>query len=180
MKINVFELDENEEQLVLIYESIDKNENLVNLLSYKNHYVLIKDINHFEFSNCNKHRLFRCLQCNDKRYDSLEKLEKHCKRCILGLDDIEEILPTEGKDDILKFKNINCTFKHPFFVTADFESTFEKVDDNNEDKRSQIYQHHIANSYGLKYICDVSKHSEPIKIFNSSDPEKSDSRLKHM
>ena len=150
------------------------------MLSYKNHYVLIKDINHFEFSNCNKHRLFRCLQCNDKRYDSLEKLEKHCKRCILGLDDIEEILPTEGKDDILKFKNINCTFKHPFFVTADFESTFEKVDDNNEDKRSQIYQHHIANSYGLKYICDVSKHSEPIKIFNSSDPEKSDSRLKHM
>ena len=47
----------------------------------------------------------------------------------------------------------------------------KKVDDNNEDKRSQIYQHHIANSYGLKYVCDVSKHSEPTKIFNSSDPE---------
>ena len=55
IKINVFELDENEEQLILIYESIDKNINLVNLLLYKNHYVLIKDINRFEFSNNNKH-----------------------------------------------------------------------------------------------------------------------------
>ena len=41
MKINIFELDENEEQLILIYESVDRNENLVNLLLYKNHYVLI-------------------------------------------------------------------------------------------------------------------------------------------
>ena len=29
----------------------------------------------------------------DKRYDSLENLDKHCKRCILGLRDIEENLP---------------------------------------------------------------------------------------
>ena len=82
-----------------------------------------------------------------------------------------DILPIKEKDDILKFKNINCTFKHPFYVTADFESTLEKVDDNDKDNKSQIYQHHIANSYGSKYNCDVSEHSEPIKIFNSSDPE---------
>ena len=111
------------------------------------------------------------MQCNDKRYDSLEKLEKHCKRCVLGLEDIEEILPTKNRDDILKFKNVNCTFKHPFYITADFESTLEKVDDNNKDNKSQIYQHHIANSYGLKYNCDVSEHSENVKIFNCSDKE---------
>ena len=110
----------------------------------------------------NEHMLFRCLQCNDKRCDSLEKLEKHCKRCVLGLDDIEEMLPTKNKDDILKFKNVNCTFKHPFYITADFESTLGKVNETCEDKRSQIYQHHIANSYGLKYNCDCSKHSEPM------------------
>ena len=67
IKIKVFELDENEEQLILMYEYLDKNVNLINF--YKNYYVLIKDLNRFEFSNNNKHRLYRCLQCNDKRYD---------------------------------------------------------------------------------------------------------------
>ena len=29
----------------------------------------------------------------------------------------------------------------------------------------------MANSYGLKYNCHISEHSESIKYFNSSDPE---------
>ena len=78
IKVKVFELDENEEQLILMYEYLDKNVNLINF--YKNYHVSIKNLNRFEFSNNNKHRLYRCLQCNDKRYDSLEKLEKQCTR----------------------------------------------------------------------------------------------------
>ena len=66
------------------------NINLSNLLLHKNHYVCIKDSNCFEFSNNKKHRLYRCLQCNDSCYDSSEKLGKHCKRCILGLSNIVE------------------------------------------------------------------------------------------
>ena len=60
-------------------------------------------------------------------------------------------MPIIDKDDILKFKSINCTIKHPFYVIADFALT-------DDDKRSQIYQHHTANSYRLKHNCDVSEH----------------------
>ena len=38
IKINVFELDE---RLILVYDSLDKNINLINLLSYKIHYIWI-------------------------------------------------------------------------------------------------------------------------------------------
>ena len=67
-------------------------------------------------------------------------------------------MPIIDKDDILKFKSINCTIKHPFYVIADFESTMEKVSETDDDKRSQIYQHYAANSYRLKHNCDVSEH----------------------
>ena len=56
-------------------------------------------------------------------------------------------------------------------MTADFESTLQKISQNDGDKKSQIYQHHIANSYGLKYNCDVAEYSEPIKICNSNNRE---------
>ena len=46
IKINIFELDKNEEQLISIYKSFHKN---INLLLYKNHYIWIKDINRSEF-----------------------------------------------------------------------------------------------------------------------------------
>ena len=49
-KINVFELT-NENKLKIIYDSYNNNKELINLLLYNNHYIWIKDINRFEFSN---------------------------------------------------------------------------------------------------------------------------------
>ena len=45
----------------------------------------------------------------------------------LGLSDIDKISPEKRKYDVLKFKNKNFTFKHPFYVTADFQSTLKKL-----------------------------------------------------
>ena len=86
------------------------------------------------------------------------------------------------------FKNHGNEFKHPFHVVADFESTLLKVNDKNnriskqykdvghvmieEEKSTTKYQKHVPNSYGLKYNCIHDEHSEPIKLYNSEDPEK--------
>ena len=179
MKINVFILDKNE-QLELIYTNYDKNPNLVNLLLYNNHFIWLKNIDRFESSKTNHHSIFRCFICMNKNFDTLDKLNKHKINCLMCKDDIDEILPTKDKNDILKFKNINNTFKHPFYVVADFESTLKKIDDGIDDElddeldeknKSKKYQEHIANSFALKYNCIHSDYSKPIEHYNNYDDE---------
>jgi hypothetical protein len=174
IKINVFTLDDKEENLVCEYSSIEKNKNLVNLLLYKNHYCWLKNIDRFDACNITqKCAIYRCLQCGTKRFDSKEKLDKHVELCVLGYQGVEEIMPQEGKNT-LKFIHECNTFKHPFHVVADFESTLEKVAkvvEGDEVESTVKYQKHVANSYGLKYNCIHHEYSKPIKIFNSSNPE---------
>jgi hypothetical protein len=94
-------------------------------------------------------------------------------------------MPKEG-ENIMKFRNFNHEFMHPFHVVADFESTLKRID-NEEDSTLEAsvkrclqnalgiakgkYQEHIQNSYGLKYNCIHEQYSEPIEIINSSNPD---------
>ena len=78
-------------------------------------------------------------------------------------------MPEEGKN-ILKFKNVNNKFMHPFYITADFESTLIPVHEKSEDTIK--YQKHVPNSYGLKFNCIHNEFSKPVKIYNNEEPEK--------
>jgi hypothetical protein len=74
-------------------------------------------------------------------------------------------------DDKLKFKNFNHIFKHPYFITADFESTLKKVHIKSESEKCTKYQKHIANSCGIKYNCIHNEHSEKKIIINNSNED---------
>ena len=96
----------------------------------------MKNIDRFECSN-NNNTYFRCFQCNEKKFDTLEKLHKHTEKCIKNISDIEEVLPTKDKNDITKFVNTGNTFKHPFYIVADFESTLEKITEIDSNSNTQ-------------------------------------------
>ena len=70
----------------------------------------------------------------------------------------------------MKFQNEKNSFKHPFHIIADFESTLLKHQDDIT-KSTQKYQKHVANSFGLKFCSIHKEYDEEVKICNNSDPE---------
>lgn len=170
IKINVFTLDESQ-NIKIEYHSSFKTKNVCNLLLYKEHYVWIKNLDRFDASSTSKHSIYRCSLCLTNRFLTKELLEKHIKKCICEKSiKADECLPTKNKDNIKKFTNFNNEFLHPFHIVADFESTLEEVKDD-ENNNTQKYQKHVANSYGLKYNCIHKEYSEPVRIYNNSDPK---------
>jgi hypothetical protein len=94
MKINVFrfiDIDKNH-NLQTLYNSRDRNENVVNLLllerqtnfynsdgkigdvKFNSHFVLIKDLAKLACKNKNEHKSYICSQCLSASYTSQEKL----------------------------------------------------------------------------------------------------------
>ena len=47
---------------------------------------------------------------------------------------------------------------HPFYITADFESTLTPVNEINDNTTK--YQKHDPNSYGIKFNCINNKFSK--------------------
>lgn len=169
MQINVLELQEDLTITPLRTSRIKRKE-IINLLLIHNednsHYVWIKDISRLCSSKTTKHKKYICEYCLSASYEKEENLNKHKAICYKDDTCLAE-LPEEGKN-IMEFINFSKEFMHPFHVVADFESTLETV--NNEKGNTKQYQKHIQNSYGLKYNCIHSEHSEPIRIVNNSNP----------
>ena len=112
--------------------------------------------------------MYRCEYCLSERFLTKEKLFNHVEKCKNNDKNINEVLPQEGKN-ILKFKNHNHKFMHPFYITADFESTLIPVNEVNGDTTK--YQKHVPNSYGIKFNCIHDEFSKPVKIYNNEAPE---------
>lgn len=176
MKINVFQLNEDN-QLDIVYNNVmTRNQNIVNLLlindEFENyHYVWLKNLDRIENSNVKQschHSFYRCSQCLNSRFNSQEKLKKHTELC-MKQEPCEAVMPTD-QQRTMKFINIGREFKHPFHVIADFESTLEKINDECEGN-TKVYQKHVPNSFGLKYNCIHNEHSEKAYLFNHSEPE---------
>ena len=175
IKINIFELNEDN-SIKILYNSYERyiNKKVVNLLlindGFENyHYVWIKDINKLDKSNVShKESMYRCEYCLSERFLTKEKLFNHTKKCVENKTTLEEVLPEEGKN-ILKFKNHNNMFMHPFYITADFESTLTPV--NIVNGNTTKYQRHDPNSYGIKFNCIHDEFCQPVKIYNSPDPD---------
>ena len=172
-KINIFELNEDN-SIKLLYNSYDKYNKVINLLlindGYENyHYVWIKDINKLDKSNvAHKESMYRCEYCLAERFLTKEKLFHHIEKCKNNKLLLDEVLPEEGKN-ILQFRNHNNMFMHPFYITADFESTLTPV--NIVNGNTTKYQRHDPNSYGIKFNCIHDEFCQPVKIYNSPDPD---------
>ena len=195
IQINVFSLDGYDDESKDIknfiqqeYKSNIHRQEVVNLLLIRegdlSHYVLIKNISRLFASKTNHKTKHICENCLVKSFLSVELLNKHKIKCQNRDEaDVQKIdinceCPKEG-ENILKFQKEGNSFKHPFFVVADFESTLTNCEDKEdgltpeeiEKLKTKKYQKHLQNSFGVKYCCDVEEHSKPLEIINNADPE---------
>ena len=168
MKINVFIPFEN--KIVPLYNTNKYYDRICNVILFeendKKHICLITNINNLLGSTNGRHKCFHCTHCLDAHYDTKEKLDTHFKNCINN-DACNAVYPEKDKNDKLKYTSFDKEFKHPFYCTLDFEATLEKVDIHK--KKTNLYQKHKANSYGLKYNCIHEEYSKKVKIFGSAD-----------
>jgi hypothetical protein len=168
-QINILELNEHFEAKPL-RTTMNKRKEIVNLLLIhdedNSHYVLVRDLSRLCSSPTTKHKKYICQLCVSVSYEKEENLMNHQLICSKNEPCLCE-LPAEGKN-IMKFKNFNNEFMHPFHIVADFESTLQTV--NNVKGNTQQYQKHIQNSFGLKYNCIYPEYSEPVYICNNSNP----------
>lgn len=168
------------------YKSESKYDETINLYLIEDeetenkHFSWIKNISRMRnhLSTDKKNKKYDCDNCYAKSYKTQEKLDEHMKLCMNHKRCLVE-LPKEGQNT-MKFINQCNEFKHPFDIQADFESTLLKVskrdnqkdiDEGGDDRKTNAYQKHVPNSFGLKYNCIHDKYSEPVKLFNSSNPE---------
>lgn len=166
MKINVYHLDGN--SVEILYNNKSRNTKVVNLLlldnGVKNHFVWIRDLARLICKDKSKRKHYICSQCLCNTFNKQKDLDEHTKLCF-QYEAVRTKYPTKDKN-ILTFKNYGKTFKHPFSVYMDFESTLEKVD------KEDVYQKHIVNSCGYKYNCIYDEYDEPLQIINSNTPDK--------
>ena len=108
-----------------IYISVMQHKEVMNLLFYKNHCVLINNFNRFMYNYTKhkdkKHFCMYCLQC----FSSADILEKHKKNCITVNGKQAINMPKGGEK--VQFKNYHKKLEVPFVIYADFEATVEKI-----------------------------------------------------
>ena len=138
----------------------------MNLLFYKNHYVLTNNFNRFTYNYTKhkdkKHFCIYCLQC----FSSADILEKHKKNC-LTINGKQAInMPKEGEK--VQFKNYHKKLDVPFVIYADFEAIVEKihgVKNNPGTSYTDTYQKHKDCSYACKVVCCYDdQYSKPIEL----------------
>ena len=168
IKINVFQYNKTFTKLLTLYNTNERNENVINLLlidelnkdgTKNEHLVWIKSINKLLRFDNNHEKRHWCTQCLNSSYKSKELLMEHQKLCY-NHESVKTKLPSKTKKDKegnvtenenykIKFKNHNKMFMHPFNCFLDFESTLTNVDEKKGDN-STIYQKHEVNSCGFK------------------------------
>jgi len=173
IKINVFEIENKKP--VTIYNNYNNRdcETIIDLLlirsDEKEHFVWIKNFDRFmRPANNFKHTYHHCRYCLNACYQKVEDLNKHIENC-RKYEAVRCVLPTE-KNNKMRFKNVCNTFKHPFYIVADFESTLIPYHDDPNNNTVK-YQEHKANSYGLKFECIYSEYNKPIIIKNCENEE---------
>ena len=188
LQINVFELLDYDESknvqdcISQLYKANVNRVDVVNLLLIRDedgdnsHYVVVKTLSRLFASQTRNGCKFICAHCLTKSCRTQDLLDLHVSVCNTSSSvevkrlDITYIMP-DLSNNIMKFSNEQNSFKHPFHVIADFESTLLKQD-VDESLSTQKYQKHVPNSFGIKF-CSIHKdQEEKVKIFNHSDPER--------
>ena len=168
IKINVFIPFEN--KIIPLYNTQKTYEKICNLILFeendKSHICLITNINNLLGSTKGRHAMYHCTNCLDAHYETKEKLDIHYKNCIVN-ESSNAVYPIKGINDKLTYNGYDKEFQHPFYCTLDFEATLEKVDIHKN--KTNLYQHHRANSYGIKYNCIHEEYSESVNIHDNKN-----------
>ena len=178
IKIHVYEYDREYENLRTLYNNDKRDQEEINLLliydynekghKINQHIIWIKNINILLRNGPNDHKMHWCTNCLNKSFPKIEQLNEHQSLCFKN-ESIRVRMP-EPEKGLVKFRNHNNIFMHPFSMFIDFESTLKNIE-QKRGENSNLYQKHIVNSVGIKYNCIHDEYSQPIKIINNKDDE---------
>ena len=159
LSINIYELnfDQNKHKLIPIEISKNESDKVIDLLIYKNHYVLIKKLNVFIGKHDCKYICRKCLNS----YTTNSMLIKHKNLC--GQN---QILKTSPNSHIY-WKKYYQKNKLYFRLYADFEADNKEENTSIGDKTTNIYkQEPVCNGYNivseLEDILKSGYHKSPL------------------
>ena len=170
ISINIFGFESNEIYPLRITKQKNRK-NHINLLFLQNdessHYCLIKDLNAFlHRTKTTNRRAFFCPYCL-QGFSRQDLLDNHIDLCCVNGEQ-KIILPTKGKDDILKFTDFRKKLKCPFVIYCDFETVNRDVltcRPNPEKSATTRTKQLDVCSYGYKRICTDSRYTKECVIF---------------
>lgn len=145
------EEDKSVYSIAKIYESKNARENCISLLLYKEHYMLITNINKFfkVFIN-NTCKSFVCESCGTSVFTTKQALARHYARCSNSTRK-QKYKPPEVKE--LKFQEYNKLLRVPFKIYADFETYFELITNKDKNTSGVVYQkEHKLMAWGYKVV----------------------------
>ena len=155
--INVFSVNDKNVIYPLRMASRDPNKTIDLFLYEENgkwHYSLIKHFSRLIRSQKtdNTKSTFFCKRCFN-HFTKEEKLQNHINYCNNNEVAVAK-MPIEGKDDILKFKNIHKQFPLPFVAYADFEcftKPMSSCSPNPEESYNYNYQKHEPSGFCIYF-----------------------------
>jgi hypothetical protein len=147
------------------------NDRHINLLLYKYHYTLIKDLNKL-FGQCvvRGHSAFVCELCGHAIYTTENALEKHEEMCAHKLKNQSYTLAEPKK---IVFENYQFTMISPFIIYADFESYFELNHSKADTKSNKFLKLHKPMGFAFKTVYKSSLAADHLAdaYFGCSDIE---------
>ena len=115
---NVFGLEhKNSRMITPLYISKVENKERIHIFLYEKHYSLIKNKNRLFGMNPGQNHF--CDMCCCCTFDNEKALDNHQLSYVTGQ---RVMMPTSGKDDIVKFKDYKALVKMPIFISCDFEA----------------------------------------------------------
>ena len=169
LKINICILSADENNNIIpMFSSENNHKNDLNLLYYKDHICLIKDLNKYLYrNNRNKNKTYFCCRCLNS-YISEENLNNHKKLCLKYNKKSEKIILPKEKS-ILKFEKIEHMIKSPFTIYYDIETYNQHLKKTKQFKKIENTEHEkLLKPYLIGYIlkCNYDeKFSKKCKIF---------------
>ena len=169
LEINICILSSDENNNVIpMFSSENNHKNDLNLLYYKDHICLIKDLNKYLYrNNRNKNKTYFCSRCLNS-FISEENLNNHKKLCLKYNKKSEKILLPKEKS-ILKFEKIEHMIKTPFTIYYDIETYNQHLKKTKQFKKIENTEHEkLLKPYLIGYIlkCNYNeKFSKKCQIF---------------
>ena len=136
---------------------IENKDRHINLLLYKNHYVLITDLNRlFYICITGKNSAYVCIFCGISIFTNEKALDNHKEKCKFKFKFQKYIISDKMN---VKFKNYCNMIECPFIIYGDFESYFE-VDlykwpngKNKNTEKIEFKKLHKPMGFMIKTIC---------------------------
>ena len=141
-----------------LYVSAKFNEQVLN--------VFIKDFNRLIYSQVkakNVHKKQFSMACL-QNFTTKEILNNHIERCLL----INHTQAVKCETGIIKLKNYGKQIPIAFKIYADTECFLKRIN-TDEGKYKKLYQKHIPNTIGAKFVCIDNRFILPTIIFQRRD-----------